>query len=83
MRSVRDTTILTLLWVGRLLFKGAALIVGLMLIVAVWFWDASLLTEAADQNLHLISERRVCCPMHGRAGSRARCGSSVPIGRCC
>ena len=56
MRSVRDTTTLTLLWVGRLLFKGAALIVGLMLIVAVWFWDASLLTEAADQNLNLIRE---------------------------
>jgi hypothetical protein len=54
MRSLRDTGILTALLIGRLLFKGAALVGGLVLIVAVWFWDASLLTQAADENLKLV-----------------------------
>jgi len=49
MRSLRDTGILTALLIGCLLFKGAALVGGLVLIVAVWFWDASLLTQAADE----------------------------------
>src|ERR1700730_13700992 len=54
MRSLRDTVILTATLVARLLFKGAALIGALVLIVAIWFWDASLLTKAADENLRLV-----------------------------
>src|SRR4030088_1255421 len=54
MRSLRDTGILTATLVARLLFKGAALIGALVLIVAIWFWDASLLTKAADENLRLV-----------------------------
>ena len=38
-------------WAGIGIFKGAALIAAFTLIVAVWFWDAALLTEAADHNL--------------------------------
>jgi hypothetical protein len=41
---------------GRLLFKGAALVGAFVLIVAMWLWDASLLTRAADENLRLIKE---------------------------
>ena len=35
-------------------FKGAALVGGFAIIVAAWWWDASLLTTAADENLHLL-----------------------------
>ena len=35
-------------------FKGAALVGAFAIIVAVWWWDASLLTVAADENLQLI-----------------------------
>ena len=40
--------------IGRLLFKGAALVGAFVLIVGMWLWDASLLTRAADENLRLI-----------------------------
>ncbi len=39
---------------GRGAFKGAALIGAFAIIVATWWWDASLLTAAADENLQLI-----------------------------
>jgi len=35
-------------------FKGAALVGAFAIIVAAWWWDASLLTAAADANLWLI-----------------------------
>src|SRR5690349_1077226 len=35
-------------------FKGAALVGAFAIIVATWWWDASLLTAAADTNLQLI-----------------------------
>jgi hypothetical protein len=41
-------------WVGRGAFKGAALIGAFVIIVATWWWDASVLTVAADENLRLI-----------------------------
>ena len=41
-------------WVGRGTFKAAALVGAFLLIVAAWLWDASLLTQAADENLRLI-----------------------------
>ena len=39
---------------GRGAFKGAALIGAFLIIVGAWWWDASLLTAAADENLRLI-----------------------------
>jgi uncharacterized membrane protein len=42
------------IWAGRGIFKGTALIAAFALIVAVWFWDAALLTETADRNLWMI-----------------------------
>ncbi|MGD9617863.1 MAG: hypothetical protein AB7H90_22090 [Alphaproteobacteria bacterium] len=41
-------------WAGLGIFKGAALVAAFALIVAVWFWDAALLTETADYNLWMI-----------------------------
>jgi hypothetical protein len=35
-------------------FKGAALVGGFAIIIAIWWWDASVLTEAADGNLYLL-----------------------------
>ena len=40
--------------VGRGVFKAAALVGAFVLIIGVWFWDASLLTVAADENLWLL-----------------------------
>jgi hypothetical protein len=40
--------------VGRGAFKGAALVGAFAIIVAIWWWNAFLLTAAADQNLQLI-----------------------------
>jgi hypothetical protein len=42
--------------IGRGVFKAVALIGAFVLIVAVWLWDASLLTMAADENLRFIKE---------------------------
>src|SRR5689334_7643730 len=39
---------------GHGAFKGAALIGAFAIIVATWWWDASLLTAAADVNLRVI-----------------------------
>jgi len=39
---------------GRGAFKGAALVGAFGIIVAAWWWDASLLTAAADANLQFI-----------------------------
>jgi hypothetical protein len=49
--------------VGRGVFKGAALVGALVLIVALWFWDASLLTIAADQNLYLVKTATSVLPV--------------------
>ena len=40
--------------VGRGVFKAIALIGAFVLMIAVWFCDASLLTTAADANLRLV-----------------------------
>jgi hypothetical protein len=39
---------------GRGAFKGAALVGAFLIVIAAWWWDASLLTMAADGNLQLI-----------------------------
>ena len=36
------------------MFKGVALLASFVLIVALWVWDASLLTYTADANLQLL-----------------------------
>lgn len=50
-------------WVGRGTFKAAALVGGFVLIVALWLWDASILTRAADQNLWLIKAATRLLPL--------------------
>ena len=40
--------------IGGGAFKGAALVGAFAIIVAIWWWNAFLLTAAADQNLQLI-----------------------------
>jgi hypothetical protein len=52
--SVKGTTMLMATWVARGLFKGAALGGAFVLIIALWLWDASMLTLAADENLRLV-----------------------------
>ena len=37
----RTPALLAGLCLGRLLFKATALVIGLVLIAALWFWDAS------------------------------------------
>ena len=39
---------------GRGAFKGAALVIAFVIIIAIWWWDASLLVTTADENLQLI-----------------------------
>jgi hypothetical protein len=52
--SLRAKGVLIAVLLARLLFKGAALIGAFALLVALWVWDASLLTAAADENLRLV-----------------------------
>jgi len=51
---VRGKALTVARWIGRGIFKAAALIGAFVLIIALWLWDASILTRAADQNLQLI-----------------------------
>ena len=51
---MRRRTVTIARWVGRGSFKVAALIGAFVIIVVVWFWNASLLTTAADENLRVI-----------------------------
>ena len=51
---VRGKALTVARWIGRGTFKAAALIGAFVLIIALWLWDASILTRAADQNLQLI-----------------------------
>src|SRR3954454_19924310 len=53
-RGVKRQAILITKWTGRGAFKGAALVGAFAIIVAAWWWDASLLTAAADANLQPI-----------------------------
>jgi hypothetical protein len=47
-------TMLIATLIGRGVFKAVALIGAFVLMIAVWFWDAALLTMAADENLRLV-----------------------------
>ena len=59
---VRGKALTVARWIGRGTFKAAALIGALFLIVALWLWDASILTRAADQNLQLIKAATCVLP---------------------
>ena len=56
-------TMLIATGVGRGAFKAVALLVAFVLIVPVWFWDASLLMRAADQNLRLLKAATKLLPL--------------------
>ena len=51
---MKRQAILIARWAGRGAFKATALITAFVIIVALWLWNASLLTTAADENLRLI-----------------------------
>ena len=51
---MKRLAILIAKWAWRGLFKATALIAAFIIIVALWLWNASLLTTAADENLRVI-----------------------------
>jgi hypothetical protein len=51
---VKRQAILLATWAGRGAFKATALVFAFVIIVALWLWNASLLTTAADENLRII-----------------------------
>jgi hypothetical protein len=60
--------------VGRGVFKAVALLGAFALILAVWFWDASLLMMAADENLRLMKPFTWLLPLDWGATWKAHCG---------
>ena len=66
---MRGRTVTIARWVGRGSFKAAALIGAFVIIVVAWFWNASLLTTAADEKLRLIKAATHLLPSDW--GSRA------------
>jgi hypothetical protein len=52
--EVKRQAIFLARWAGRGAFKATALVLAFVIIVALWLWNASLLTTAADQNLRII-----------------------------
>jgi hypothetical protein len=57
------TPMLVATWAARGLFKGAAFVSAFVLIIALWLWDASLLTRAADENLRLVKAATSLLPV--------------------
>ena len=51
---MKRQAILLARWAGRGAFKATALVFAFVIIVAIWLWNASLLTTAADENLRII-----------------------------
>src|SRR5205814_9471028 len=56
-------TMLIATGVGRGAFKAVPLLGAFVLIVAVWFWDPSLLIRAADENLRLLKAATKLLPL--------------------
>ena len=52
--DVKRQAIFLARWAGCGAFKATALVLAFVIIVALWLWNASLLTTAADQNLRII-----------------------------
>jgi hypothetical protein len=70
--TVRGKAILIARWIGRGTFKAAALAGAFVLITALWFWNASLLTRAADENLRLIKVVTQLLPIDWRVRWKVR-----------
>jgi hypothetical protein len=51
---MKRQAILLARWAGRGAFKATALVFAFLIIVALWLWNASFLTAAADENLRII-----------------------------
>jgi hypothetical protein len=51
---VKRWAILLARWAGRGAFKATALVFAFVIIVALWLWNASILTTTADENLRII-----------------------------
>jgi len=64
---------------GRGAFKGAALVGAFGIIVAAWWWDASLLTAAADANLQFIKIVTSKLPFDWGSEGFAKFTFSVPV----
>jgi hypothetical protein len=69
--------------IGRGIFKGAALVGALVLIIALWFWDASLLTMPADESLYAVKSMTHlgCRVSFSSPEAIKRCGRAHPSGR--
>jgi len=63
----------------RGVFKAAALLGAFVLITGVWFWDASLLTVAADENLRLLKSSHRALAIRLGSSSKAALAKSSPI----
>jgi len=59
---------------GRGAFKGVALIAAFLIVIAIWWWDAPILTSVADENLQLIKTVTGALPLDwgGKAESALR-----------
>src|SRR5712691_7977346 len=82
--SVRGRTLVITTWIGRGLFKAAALVGAFVLIVILWWWDASLLTTAADENLRFATAAPRADPANARddgriAMSETKTGELLPL----
>jgi len=69
-------------WAGRGAFKATALVLAFVIIVALWLWNASLLTTAADQNLRIIKTLTQLLPPDWAAepGGRMAETTGIPAG---
>jgi hypothetical protein len=60
-RHPRLIAIASIIHIGA--FKTAALLGGFVLILALWYWDASLLTAIADENLRVLKAATKLLPL--------------------
>ena len=61
--DVKRQAIFLARWAGRGAFKATALVLAFVIIMALWLWNASLLTTAADQNLRIIKTLTQLLPL--------------------
>ena len=83
---MKRQAILLARWAGRGAFKATALVFAFVIIVAIWLWNASLLTTAADENLRIIKTLTHLLPSDwaSKAESALRICSArhIGVGRC-
>jgi len=63
--------------------QGTALVLAFVIIVALWLWNASLLTTAADQNLRIIKTLTQLLPPDWASKAKVRSAFSALTARCC